>query len=252
MNAKSTNWLKRTRRPVLMLAGGYVAIVVVMMFLEKSLIFHPRSGGNWTPWHADVEDVWLTTSDGVQIHGWYFDHPNPKSVILFAHGNAGNLTGRADTMDRIRRVTESAVFIFDYRGYGKSQGKPDEAGILLDARAAQAWVAQRTGIAENQVTLMGRSLGTGVMVDLAASEGAKGLILESAFTSLPDTAARHYPWLPVRWVMRTRLDSAAKIDNYTGPLLMSPLLLPVSFCGALFQVIVDSFQNSPASRSFRP
>src|SRR5581483_1114172 len=96
-----------------------------------------------------------------------------------------------------------------------------EQGILADARAARAWLAQRVGIVERDIVLIGRSLGGGVMVDLAATDGARALILESTYTSLPDVAAMHYPWAPVRWLMRTRLDSINKIGRYRGPLLQS-------------------------------
>jgi hypothetical protein len=90
---------------------------------------------------------------------------------------------------------------------------------LSDARAARAWLANRARVAESQIVLVGESLGTGVAVDLAAVDGARGLVLISAFTSLPDAAASHYPWLPVRLLMRNRLNSLAKIGDYHGPLL---------------------------------
>jgi fermentation-respiration switch protein FrsA (DUF1100 family) len=112
-----------------------------------------------------------------------------------------------------------STMIFDYRGYGRSSGEPSEAGILADARAARAWLAKRAGVNEREIVLMGESLGGGVMVDLAAHDGARGLVLENTFTSLPDVAAFHYPWLPVRTLMRTRMDSAAKIGKFQGPLL---------------------------------
>jgi fermentation-respiration switch protein FrsA (DUF1100 family) len=109
--------------------------------------------------------------------------------------------------------------IFDDRGYGRSAGVPSEEGILADARAARRWLATRSGVDENEIVLMGESLGAGVMVDLASRDGARALVLENAFTSLPDVAAFHYPWLPVRTLMRTRMDSAAKIGKFRGPLL---------------------------------
>ena len=114
-----------------------------------------------------------------------------------------------------------ATLILDYRGYGRSEGKPNEAGVLADARAARRWLAHREKIADTDVVLMGESLGGAVAVDLAACDGAAALVLESTFTNLPDVAAYHYPWLPVRWAMRARFDSAAKIANYHGPLLQS-------------------------------
>jgi uncharacterized protein len=111
------------------------------------------------------------------------------------------------------------VLIFDYRGYGRSEGVPTEQGILADGRAARKWLATRVGVGESQIVMMGESLGGGVAVDLAAADGARGLILENTFSSLPDVAAAHYPWLPVHFLMRAQLNSAAKIPNYHGPLL---------------------------------
>jgi fermentation-respiration switch protein FrsA (DUF1100 family) len=120
----------------------------------------------------------------------------------------------------LRRLGFS-VLVFDYRGYGKSEGSPNEKGVLLDARAARAWLAKRTGVAEREIVLWGESLGGGVAVDLAARDGARGLILESTFTSLPDVAAVHFRFLPVRLLMRSRLDSLNLIGQYKGPLLLS-------------------------------
>ena len=142
--------------------------------------------------------------------------------MLFCHGNGGNITHRVDALKMLHRRAGVSVLIFDYRGYGRSEGKPSEAGVLADARAARAWLAAREKIAEADVVLMGESLGGAVAVDLAARDGARALVLESTFSSLPDVAAYHYPWLPVRWVMRTRFDSAGKIGDYHGPLLAGP------------------------------
>jgi fermentation-respiration switch protein FrsA (DUF1100 family) len=111
--------------------------------------------------------------------------------------------------------------IFDYRGYGRSEGAPDEEGILLDARAARRWLAARANTTEEQIVVMGRSLGGAVAVDLAARDGARGLILESTFTSLPDVAVDHYPFVPAGLVMRNRFDSLSTIARYHGPIVQS-------------------------------
>ncbi|HUT11337.1 MAG TPA: alpha/beta hydrolase [Thermoguttaceae bacterium] len=191
--------------------------------LENSAVFQPApySEGNWQPEGLDFEDVWFTAADGTQLHGWYCPHPSPRAAVLFAHGNAGNLSHRAELLRLLHDHLGVAVMAFDYRGYGRSTGSPDEWGILQDARAARAWLASRLQIAESDVVLMGRSLGGGVMVDLAAADGARGLILESTFTSLPEAAAEMAPWLPARLLMQNRLDSLSKIAHYHGPLLQS-------------------------------
>lgn len=191
--------------------------------LEKSLVFvpSPYPNGNWSPAGLTFEDAWFRSADGTQLHGWYVPHDRPRAVILFCHGNAGNVTHRARALRALHDWVGASVLVFDYRGYGKSKGAPSEEGVLADARAARAWLARRAGIDENEIVLLGRSLGGGVAVDLAAADGARALVLESTFTSLPDVAAAAYPLLPVRMLMQTRLDSASKIGNYHGPLLES-------------------------------
>jgi fermentation-respiration switch protein FrsA (DUF1100 family) len=139
----------------------------------------------------------------------------------------------------VRRDLGVSILVFDNRGYGPSEGVPDETGILADARAARAWLARRTGTAEQEIVLFGRSLGGAVLVDLAAKDGARALILQSTFSSLPDVAGYHYPFLPVRWVMRTRLNAAATIGDYTGPLLQfhgtADQVVPIKFGRRLFE-----------------
>ncbi len=175
--------------------------------------------GNWRPAGFEFEDAWFTAKDGTKLNGWYAHCENPAAVVLFAHGNAGNLTNYAESLRVLRDRHHVSVMVFDYRGYGKSEGEPDEEGIIQDAKAARHWLAQRAGVAESDVVLMGLSLGGGVMVDLATDDGARGLVLLNTFTSLPDVAAHHYPLLPTRNLMHNRLDSAAKIGRYHGPLL---------------------------------
>ncbi len=203
-----------------LLALVYIGVCAVMMLFERSLVFVPTRypDGDWRPWGLDVEDVEFSAGDGTRLHGWFVPCDNARAVILLAHGNGGNITHRTDLLRELHAL-RAAVFAFDYRGYGKSEGSPSETGILADARAARAWLAKRAAIDERQIALMGESLGTGVAVDLAAADGARGLILLSAFTTLPDAAAARFPWLPVRLLMRTRLNSLSKIANYRGPLL---------------------------------
>lgn len=196
--------------------------------LEDSLLFHPTRfpDGNWNPrgsnWDRGalpVEDAWFASADGTKLHGWYFPHDQARAVVLFCHGNAGNLSHRADLIRYLHDHHKLSVMIFDYRGYGRSEGTPEVPGILEDARAARAWLARRAGIAENQIVLMGRSLGGAVAVDLAAADGARGLILESTFTSVSDVAAIKVPFGGS--LVRNQLDSLAKIGKYRGPLLQS-------------------------------
>ena len=218
-----------------------LAVILLMMLLENKLIFFPSRypEGIWEPTGLEIEDAWFQAGDGTRLHGWYLPHDDPRAVVLYCHGNAGNVTHRADALRILHNRVGVAVLILDYRGYGRSEGRPDEQGVLADARAARAWLARREDMAERDIVLLGRSIGGAVAVDLAAKDGARALVLESTFSSMPDVAAYHYPWLPVRWLMRTRLDSVGKIGDYHGPLLQShgqrDSIVPIRFGRRLFE-----------------
>ncbi|MBN9517363.1 alpha/beta hydrolase [bacterium] len=207
------------RRPLalaaaLLVAGGCAAV-------ENRIVFfpHPYPIGDWTP-DPRVEDVWIDSPDGARLHGWLATPDgDPRAVVLFCHGNGRNVTTRRHVLELYRDRMNATVLVFDYRGYGKSTGRPTEAGVLLDARAARRWLAARTGVPEGDVVIAGHSLGGGVAVDLAAGDGARALVLEGTFTNLPDVADHHVPLIPMRPLMLAELNSLRKIPNYRGPLL---------------------------------
>jgi len=234
--------------------------------LEKSLVYHPQPlpADYPAPADAGVEEVSFAAADGVKLNGWFIDHPAPRGVALFCHGNAGNIASRAHSLQVLNQRHGLAVMTFDYRGYGKSEGKPDEEGILQDARAARRWLAARRNMREVDIILMGRSLGGAVAVDLAARDGARGLVLASTFTSLPDTAVHHVSWLPAHWLMTQRLNSLAKIGDYHGPLLYShgdaDKVVPFKLGSKLFEaanhpkrfvVARGGGHNTPESEAYR-
>jgi len=202
---------------------GLLLWVLLAMLLERYLIFMPSKypAGDWSPAGLAHQDAFFNSADGTRLHGWYLPHEHPKAVVLFSHGNAGNLSHRAETLRDLHDLAGVSVMIYDYRGYGRSRGRPDEQGVLADARAARAWLARREGIAETEIVQMGRSLGGAVAVDLAARDGARALVLESTFTSIPEMARTHYPWLPFRRFIRNRFDALAEIGDFHGPLLFS-------------------------------
>lgn len=149
---------------------AYLLLLLGLMFLENTLIFVPTNypDDDWSPNGIALEEVHFIASDGTKLHGWYAPHEKPTAVILFCHGNAGNITHRIDILRALHNRVGAAVLMFDYRGYGRSEGKPDEPGVLTDARAARAWLAERAGVTQEQIVLMGESLGGAVAVDLAA------------------------------------------------------------------------------------
>lgn len=148
----------------------------------------------------DYQDVFIETADEVTVHGW-FVAGRSSQVLLFFHGNAGNISHR---LDSIRQFVELglSVLIIDYRGYGQSGGKTTESGIYRDADAAWRYLTEDRGISASNIILFGRSLGASVASHLAAQHQPLALIVESSFTSVPDIAAELYPWLPARWLSR--------------------------------------------------
>ena len=258
-------WYHVFRPFIVGLLISYLLFVVMSMLFEETFIFFPvrYPEGDWQPGWLTFEDAWFRSEDGLRLHGWYAGHKEPRAVVLFCHGNAGNVTHRAETLQVLNEHVGASVLIFDYRGYGRSEGKPDEPGILADARAARAWLAERAGVGEQDVVVMGRSVGGGVAVDLAAKDGARALVMESTFSSIPDMAAHHYPWLPVRTLLRTRFDSLAKIPDYHGPLLQShgdaDHIVPYRFGRRLFEAANEPKQfvtiphrghNEPQTREY--
>jgi fermentation-respiration switch protein FrsA (DUF1100 family) len=200
-----------------------LAAVSPLARLERSLVYQPSKypQGNWQPIGLDFEDAHFTAADGTKLHGWFLSHPQPRAVALFCHGNGGNVAMWADALRQYHDVHGLAVLGFDYRGFGRSEGAPSEAGLIMDARAARKWLAERTGVDEADIVLIGTSLGGGVATQLAAEDGARGLILASTFTSLPDVGAEHTPWLSPRLVMVNRFNSLKAIGRYKGPVLIS-------------------------------
>ncbi|MDX1930668.1 MAG: alpha/beta hydrolase [Pirellulaceae bacterium] len=220
--------MRKLKRTLQVLIIGYLLVCIVLMFLENSLVYPaPKftaddlAQPNWNARNYGAEDVQFASADGTQLHGWYWQHSNPQGHLLYCHGNGDCVGYLGDYLADLSRRHRLSVFVFDYRGYGRSEGSPSEVGILQDGVAARNWLAARAAIAPEEVILMGRSLGGAVCVDLAANSGARGLILQNTFTSLPDAAASIYWFLPVRWLMRNQYRSIDKIERYAGPLLQS-------------------------------
>jgi fermentation-respiration switch protein FrsA (DUF1100 family) len=166
-------------------------------------------------------------------------HQNPTRTILYCHGNGEDVAACGELAAFLSLTLQASVFIFDYRGYGHSKGTPNEAGCIADGVAAQHWLATRMAIQPNGVIVMGRSLGSAVAVALAAQNGARALVLENAFSTMPDVAASHCPWLPANWIMRNRYDNLTRIKRYDGPLLQShgtaDTLTPIPLARTLFE-----------------
>ena len=183
-----------------------------------------------------VEDVFLETEDGVRIHSYFLPAPEASRAILFFHGNAGNASHRLPNAAGLR-ARGAHVLLADYRGYGRSQGRPSEAGAYADARANLAYLRSERGIPEERIVLFGRSLGGAVAVDLAQDRPLAGVILESTFSSVADVARSLFGgW--VAPLTRGRFDSRVKIQNLRSPLLFlhgdRDRTVPIEFGQRLF------------------
>lgn len=199
---------------VLAVAVAYLGLLAAVYLGQAHLLYFPNIPSRaLTASPGDIglayEDVELTTADGVRLHGWWIPHPQPRAALLHLHGNAGNISHRLELI-RIFHDLGLSVLIFDYRGYGVSEGKPDEAGTRRDALAAWRHLTEVRGIAPGDIVLHGQSLGAALAARLAGQVQPGALILESAFTSVPDLAAELYPWLPARRL--ARYDYATLVD----------------------------------------
>ena len=165
------------------------------------------------------ENVQLHAADSTRLHAWFVPAAASRGTLLFSHGNAGNIGHRLDSIRQFHSLGLD-VLIYDYRGFGESEGKPTEAGTYLDAKAAWDYLLVGRGIAPQQIVIFGRSLGAAVAAELASQHLSAGVILESAFTSVPDMAASIYPWLPVRLLSRYRYNNLEKVARITSPVLL--------------------------------
>jgi fermentation-respiration switch protein FrsA (DUF1100 family) len=210
---------------LLLLAAGYVALCLFVRWREPSMIYYPTRQIELTPERVGLpyEDVYLTTADGVKINGWFLPAPRalPSSpfTLLFLHGNAGNISHRFEKF-AVFRDLGADVFIIDYRGYGRSDGQPNEEGTYLDAQAAYEYLTKTLNRDPRTIVLYGESLGAAVAVDLATKVPVAGVITEEAFTSSADVGQSMFPFLPVRLLVRNKYDTLSKIGRINAPLLI--------------------------------
>lgn len=212
---------------LLSLAIVYALVVALMWAFQDRLLYLPHAGREHVGSPADLglgwEEVTLTTEDSVALDAWWVPAPNPRASLLFFHGNAGNISHRLESIAQFQRLGLS-VLIVDYRGYGRSEGSPSEAGTALDARAAWQWLRDE-GNETDEIVVFGRSLGAAVAAELAASleehrAAPAGVILESPFRSVPELAQQLYPFLPARWLARIDYPVENYVTQISAPLLV--------------------------------
>ena len=230
---------------VLILCLSFMSLLFIF---QGKLIFFPSKGIGDTPGTIglDYEDVYLVTDDKIKIHGWYVHNPDAKATLLFFHGNAGNISHRIESISIFYDIGLS-VFIIDYRGYGKSDGRPSEYGTYQDAMAAWDYLVDERKLHPDEIIVFGRSLGGAVAASLAAKIMPAAVILESTFTSIKELGKYYYPYLPVSWISRIHYPVDKQITSFSCPVLIihshQDELIPVRFGQRLFQ-------NAPEPKMF--
>lgn len=192
-----------------------------MYFFQDKFIYFPSREHIASPESVglEYEEFFLETGDTLNLHAWYIPRTGARQTLLFLHGNAGNISHRLESIQLFHEIGLN-VFIFDYRGYGKSEGKPDENGTYADAEAAWLYLRREKHLNASDIIVFGRSLGGGVASWLAAKYPPASLILESTFSSIDEIAAHYYPYFPVRWLSHIHYPTGERISEIHCPVLI--------------------------------
>jgi len=199
----------------------YLGWGLMLYIMQPKFLYRPVKEVAYTPDELDLdfEDVVFESQDGLKLNGWYVPAKDSQFTILFCHGNGGNISHRLDSINVFHNLGLSC-FIFDYRGFGNSEGRPSEKGTYLDVRAAYNWLTGKKNIAADKIIVFGRSLGGSIGAQLATKVRPGGLVLESSFTSYVDMGRRFYPYMPVRWFARFSYRTIDYIKEIHCPVLM--------------------------------
>jgi fermentation-respiration switch protein FrsA (DUF1100 family) len=198
----------------------------MLLFLENWFLFHAvRADQHWMapPAGLQVQDVELTCADGTPIHAWWTAPSGwqpAQGAMVYCHGNAGNLSHRGEALVNWQERMGFAVLIFDYPGYGRSRGKPSEAGCYAAGEAVLDWLVQVQRLGPEDIILYGSSLGGAIAIDLATRWPCRALVIHSAFSSFPDIAQKTFPFMPVRWLVRNQFNNVKKLPHCRAPVLV--------------------------------
>lgn len=236
-----------TRKVASLIAKVAVALVLfwtLLRLFEHANLYFPSRQLHALPktYGMEFEEVRLETSDRVRLHGWFVPGSSGGWVLLFCHGNGGNISDRVEKLKLFHDIGLS-TFIFDYRGYGLSSGWPTEKGTYRDGEAAYRYLTETKGIRPERIVLYGESLGAAIAIELASRLPAGALVAESAFTSVVEMGRRVFPFLPVRWMVHFKYDNLAKISKVGMPALFlhSPQddIVPYDMAETLFRAAPD-------------
>ena len=206
---------------VLLAAAAYTIFGAALFVLQGYMVYAPDRPLSRTPESIGLafEDIEFSAADGTDLHGWWVPHENPAGTVLFCHGNAGNVSNLIDRIESFNRLGLN-VFVFDYRGFGRSGGSPSEAGTYMDAEAAWHHLIAKADVPADRILVCGLSLGGPMAAHIASKFDPGGLILEATFTSIPDLAADLYPMFPARKLARFRYSTIESLQGTQCPLLV--------------------------------
>jgi fermentation-respiration switch protein FrsA (DUF1100 family) len=217
----SVIWWKILLWAYLLFTVLYGGFGLILYLLQSKLLYCPVKALCYSPEELglEFEEVTLTTSDDVKLNGWYIPAPKAKFTVLFLHGNGGNIMHRLDSIQMFYNLGLNC-FVFDYRGYGKSMGKPTEQGTYLDAAAAYGWLTKEKGIKPQDIIIFGRSLGGSIAAELARKVEAGSLVLESTFTSYVSMGKKFYWYMPVKWFARYKYNTLKYLGDVKCPVMV--------------------------------
>jgi fermentation-respiration switch protein FrsA (DUF1100 family) len=200
---------------------AYWGVGVILFFMQPKFLYKPLPEVTYTPGELglEFEEVTFRTDDGVKLTGWYVPADESKPTILFCHGNGGNMMHRLDSINIFNNLGLNC-FIFDYRGYGQSRGRPTEEGTYVDAAASYRYLTEDKMIEPQDIIIFGRSLGGSIAAQLATNVNAQSLVIESSFTSYVDIGERFYPYMPVRWFAAFGYETAEYIRDVDCPVMI--------------------------------
>lgn len=229
---------------ILIFVAFYLGIVLLLVIFQSKFIYYPERNIFMYPDSIGLkyEQVFFKTVDSLKLSGWFVPCENSNDVILFCHGNAGNISHRLESIQIFNRLGFS-VFIFDYRGYGESGGSPSEKGTYTDCEAAWNYLINIKNFKSSQIVVFGRSLGGAIAAWIAQKKKPKKLIIESSFVSVNDLGAKMFPVFPVRLLSRFKYNTKDYIKNVTCPVLIvhskTDDLIPFSHGEKLFNLAKD-------------
>lgn len=206
---------------LILIALAYGAFALFLYFMQPKFLYRPLREVIYTPEDLglDFENITFRTTDNIKLTGWYIPAPDSEYTVLFCHGNGGNIMHRLDSLNIFYNLGLSC-FIFDYQGYGQSQGKLTEQGTYADALAAYQWLTKTKKTWPENIILFGRSLGGSIAAQLATKVQAKSLVIESSFTSYIDMGKKFYPYMPVKYFARFSYKTVEYVSNVKCPVIV--------------------------------